>query len=162
MRINKIIVEGPDCSGKSTFVERLKNMLHWDSKSLHHIDGNQFERYLKEYVLNKNLVFDRSHFSEIVYSKLWKRKTPFVKEEFEILNSLIGLDSLIVFVCPDFEVLEKRYNNRNFEQQIKFEELEKSRKLFIEIFEGIPVIIYKSKDYEELNSLLIKIKGMIK
>ena len=134
--IKKIIVEGPDCSGKSTFVERLKNMLHWDSKSLHHLEGDQFKRYLKEYVLNERIVFDRSHFSEIVYSNLWKRKTPFIDKEIRILNEFVCLDTLIVFVCPDVETLQKRYNNRNFDQQIKFEELERSRRLFLEVFEN--------------------------
>ena len=72
MKISKIIVEGPDCSGKSTVVERIKNMLCWDSKSLHHKEGNQFLRYLREYVLNENVVFDRAHFSEEAYSHLWR------------------------------------------------------------------------------------------
>ena len=67
-KIIRIIVEGPDCSGKSTLVNRTKNDLRWDSKSLHHKEGNQFLRYLKEYAFSEQIVLDRSHFSEEVYS----------------------------------------------------------------------------------------------
>lgn len=160
--ISKIIIEGPDCSGKSTVVERIKNMLHWDSKSLHHKPGNQFSRYLKEYVLNENIVFDRSHFSELVYSILWRDGNPFFGRELEILNNLVQRDTLIIFTCPDINVIKQRYKNRSFNQQIKFSELEKSRELFCNVFDKIPYIIYKSENYEELDELLAKVKEMIK
>ena len=64
--IKRIIIEGPDCSGKSTVVDRVKNELRWDSKSLHHREVYQFYRYLKEYSSANQIVFDRSHFSEIL------------------------------------------------------------------------------------------------
>jgi len=160
--INKIIVEGPDSSGKSTVVERIKNMLHWDSKSLHHLEKDQFDRYLKEYANNSNIVFDRSHISEIVYSILWRNGNPFSDKEEEILNEMVKSKTLIIFVCPEIDIIKNRYKERKFEQQIKFDELEKSRKLFVKIMKNFPVISYQSKDYGELDSLLLKIKEIIK
>ena len=88
MGLKRIIVEGPDCSGKSTLVDTLKNRLLWDAKSLHHKEGNQFQRYLKEYALGEEVVFNRAHFSENVYSKLWRGGSPFLEKEKEILNDL--------------------------------------------------------------------------
>ena len=73
-KITKIIIEGPDCSGKSTVVERIKNMLRWDSKSLHHQPGNQFKRYLKEYALNDNIVFVEDSIEAI---KIWESMKTF-------------------------------------------------------------------------------------
>jgi len=160
--INNIIVEGPDCSGKSTVVERVKNMLHWDSKSLHHFEGDQFYRYLKEYSINKKTVFDRSHFSEIVYSILWRGGNPFSNCEEKILNELCKNKFLIIFVCPELKVLEKRYKERNFEQQIKLNELVRSRELFIDVVKNLPILFYESKDYQELDSLLKKVRGIVK
>jgi len=159
--IKRIIIEGPDCSGKSTVVERIKNMLHWDSKSLHHIEGDQFERYLKEYANNLNTVFDRSHISEIVYSILWNRANPFSPDEQKMLNDICNNKVLIIFVCPDIEVIKSRYLNRKFEQQISFNELEKSREIFIEVMGKLPFLLYQSKDYEELDSLLKSVREII-
>lgn len=152
--IKNIIVEGPDCSGKSTLVDRIKNTLRWDSKSLHHMEGNQFYRYLKEYALLEKTVIDRSHLSEEVYSILWRGGTPFTSQEKNILDEICKIDTLIVFTCPDIETMQERYNKRNFQQQIKFEELEKSRELFCKQFENLPHCLYKAKTFEELDFLV--------
>ncbi|MFA5887236.1 MAG: hypothetical protein WC852_00815 [Candidatus Nanoarchaeia archaeon] len=160
--ITRIIVEGSDCSGKSTVVDRVKNALHWDSKSLHHREGSQFARYLKEYATNENIVFDRSHFSEEVYSNLWRGGSPFSKPEKQILDGICSIDTLIIFTCPPAEVLKERYLKRGYEQQIRLEELEKSRELFCSEFNGIPHRLYLSKNYGELEELIREVKERVK
>jgi guanylate kinase len=160
-RISTIIVDGPDCSGKSTLVERLKNTLKWDAKSLHHRPGNQFQRYLKEYAFLENTVIDRSHFSEEVYSKMWRGGSPFSFDEKEILDKLSSQKSLIVLVCPSADVLKQRYLGRNYPQQIKLEELEYSRELFLAELGGICNIHYQSKDYEELDKIIMEVRNEI-
>lgn len=154
-----VIVEGPDCSGKSTLVDRLKNTLRWDAKSLHHRDGVQFRRYLKEYALLENTVIDRSHFSEQVYSEMWRGGSPFSYTEKEILDKIALQESIIILVCPTLEVLKKRYLARNYPQQIKLEELEKSRELFMEELGNICAIHYFSHDYEELDRVVKEVKN---
>ena len=156
-----MIVEGPDCSGKDTLVQRIKNRLRWDSKALHHIKGDQFERYLKEYVLGNKTVFNRSHFSEIVYSILWRNGSPFSKEEEKILEDLVLLSSVVVFVCPEIDILKSRYISRDFDQQIKLSELEKSREIFCSIFKKMNCIFYFSKSYDELEFIVDKICSII-
>jgi len=162
MEIQNIIVEGPDCSGKSSVVNRIKNELRWDSKSLHHREGDQFNRYLKEYALSTNTVFDRSHFSEEVYSILWRNGSPFSEKEKNILNEICKLKVLIIFACPKLKVMQARYESRSYEQQIRFDELAKSRGLFCNVFTDVPHIIYYSDNYEELDGLVERIKEMIK
>ncbi len=160
--INKIIIEGPDCSGKSTAVNTIKNALRWDSKSLHHQSGDQFTRYIKEYTFNSNIVFDRSHFSEIVYSKLWRGGSPFSNKELEFLNFLAQRDTITIFVIPEIKVLKERYLNRDYEQQIKLSELKESQKLFKQVSKNINHILYLSSSYEELDQLVNKIKKIVK
>jgi thymidylate kinase len=160
--ITRVLVEGPDCSGKSTLIERVKNILKWDSKSLHHQEGDQFERYVKEYLSNKNTVFDRGHFSEAVYGDLWRGGNPFSKEEMDFLNFFLKKNSIIILACPEYEILQERYNTRKFEQQIKIDELKKCRQLFIDYLANIPHIIYHSSSYKELDNLVLKIKAEIK
>ena len=116
--ITRIIVEGPDCSGKSTLVDRVKNSLRWDSKSLHHVEGNQFERYLKEYANNKNTVFDRSHISEIVYSILWRGGNPFAESEQKILDEIVQCNTIVIAALPSEEKLRERYISRKYDDQI--------------------------------------------
>ena len=136
MMIKKILIEGPDCSGKSTLVNRLKNLLKWDAKSLHHLPGEQYPRYLKEYALNDFTIIDRGHISEHVYSCLWRNGGPFSNLEKEILDNVIYKSFLTIFCCPELEIMEKRYSERSYKQQIKLSELESSRKLFIENFKN--------------------------
>lgn len=156
-----LLVEGPDCSGKSTVVERLKNLLHWDAKSLHHQEGDQFKRYVREYALADNVVFDRGHFSEEVYSRLWRGGSPFLPQQKNILNALCQQMMIVIFVSPPLEIIQQRYQQRAFEQQIQFQELEQSRVLFCETMKEVPHILYASQDYEELEALLEKVKEVI-
>ena len=160
--ITRIIVEGPDCSGKTTVVERIKNELCWDAKALHHLEGKQFRRYLREYASQENIVFNRGHFSEIVYSKLWRGGNPLSAKEMEILNNICTVNTIIIFACPSLEIMKQRYCERNYPQQIKLEELELSRKYFCEIMDHVPHILYESKDYNELQALIDKVKAIVK
>jgi thymidylate kinase len=157
-KIKNIIVEGPDCSGKSTLVDRLKNTLRWDAKSLHHREGDQFKRYLKEYAFLENTIIDRSHFSEEVYSHMWRGGSPFSKEEKEILDRIAINQSIIILACPSLEILRQRYMSRKYPQQIKLEELEKSRELFIQQLGQIRTIFYESKSFEELERVVNEVK----
>ena len=150
----QILVEGPDCSGKTTLVERLKNELQWDAKSLHHLEGNQFKRYLREYALQEKIIFNRGHYSEIAYGKLWRGGNPFCGEEKQILDQICSRNMLLIFACPNLEALEQRYSQRNFPQQIKLQELKIIKEYFSELMGGIPHLLYRSSSYDELQSLI--------
>lgn len=154
-----ILIEGPDCSGKSTLAHRLKNELRWDLPSLHHREGNQFDRYMREYALSEKVVFERGHFSEEVYSTLWRGGNPFSHKEKEILDTWCELNAIVIFACPLVETLRKRFDERNYFQQVKKEELEKSLNLFCKAFERVPHVKYFSSSQEELETLIVQIKG---
>ena len=136
--------------------------MRWDSKSLHHLEGNQFDRYSKEYILNENVVFDRSHISEIIYSQMWRGGSPFSKNEEKFLDYLSNKNSLIIFTNPPIEKIKERYLSRNYDQQISLNELNKSRELFIKKFENLDFIEYNSKNLEELNKIVNLVLGKIK
>ena len=159
---SQILIEGPDCSGKTTLVERLKNELHWDAKSLHHVKGNQFKRYLREYALQEQTIFNRGHYSEAAYGELWRGADPFSPEEKNILDQICRQNMIIIFACPSLEILQQRYQQRNFPQQIKYEELGAIRKNFCELMQDVPNLLYQSASYEELQSLLEQVTGLVK
>lgn len=155
--IKRILIEGPDCSGKSTALDRIKNALRWDAKSLHHREGDQFQRYIKEYCSVENTVFDRGHFSEAVYGQMWRGGNPFSQQEFNFLNFYLQREGLIIFALPSEETLINRYRARNFSQQIKENELAFARKLFLEKSQNVTNILYTSSSYEELDNLVAEV-----
>ncbi|MDP3734091.1 MAG: hypothetical protein Q8R37_02590 [Nanoarchaeota archaeon] len=153
-KIDTILIEGPDCSGKTTLVEQLKNTLHWDAKALHHRQGDQFLRYLKEYTQQQEVIFNRGHYSEAVYGQLWRGGNPFSNDEKELLDQFCRQRMLVIFTCPPLELMTIRYSQRHYKQQIKIEELEQSRQLFCEVLKDIPHITYTSQHWEELEQVI--------
>jgi hypothetical protein len=53
--------------------------------------------------------------------------------------------------------MRERYLERNFEQQIKIDELQKSRELFIKIMDELPNIRYYSSSYNELDLIIERV-----
>ncbi|MDP3881890.1 MAG: hypothetical protein Q8Q31_03350 [Nanoarchaeota archaeon] len=160
--LRKVVIDGPDCAGKSTCVEHLKNTLRWDSRSLHHKEGDQFSRYLQEYASADDVVFDRSHISEQVYSALWRGGDPFDEKERDILNEVFQYNSIIIFACPSLEQMQERYSRRSFQQQIRYDELKDSRDLFVGKMEEIPHFLYTSSTYEELDKIILEVCKKLK
>ena len=154
----QILIEGTDCSGKTTLVERIKNELRWDAKALHHREEEQFRRYLREYALSEQVVFNRGHFSEIVYGRLWRGGNPFSAEQQSILDAICRQKMLLIFACPPLEILQQRYCERKFPQQIKYDELMALEGYFREQMEKVPHLCYRSTSYDELDSLLQQIR----
>ncbi len=109
--INKIILEGPDLSGKTTLYNRLHRATDF-----------------------KWNIQDRSALSMLVYAKLYNRP------EFmhvERLNSEINnLNNQIVILLPDWEVIVNRFYQRGDELQ-NFVSLKKVYDLFSEAAEEI-------------------------
>jgi len=160
----QVLIEGPDCSGKSTLVNCLKNELCWDAKSLHHKDADQFSRYLFEYSSQEKIIFDRGHISESIYSALWRGGNPFSVGESTVLDSIVRMNMITVFALPDVSVLRERYALRNYAQKITISELETSACLFKDYFDCnkiIPAIIYCSKDYWELEYTVKKVSSIV-
>lgn len=161
MAITQILVEGPDCSGKTTLVERLKNELHWDAKALHHLEGNQFKRYLREYSFQEKTIFNRGHYSEAAYGRIWRGGDPFSGEEKNILDLICQQNMIIIFACPSLEILQQRYQKRDFSQQITFEELGLVQQYFCEMMNDVSHLLYQSASYQELHTLIQNVVGKI-
>jgi hypothetical protein len=159
--IKRVLIEGPDCSGKSTALDRIKNALRWDAKSLHHKEGDQFQRYISEYCSAERIVFDRGHISESVYGQMWRGGNPFTEKESLMLDFYLQRKGLVIFALPSEDVLINRYRARNFSQQIKEDELVLARNLFLEKSKNIPHILYTSSSYKELDGLVEDVLGRV-
>ena len=157
-----IIVEGTDCSGKSTILRYLSSELSrhgWDTIDLRHRSCNQFDRYIKIYSNYDKILFDRAHFSESVYGELWRGKRPFNKWEYEILNKYVFDNYLIIFVYAPEDILRKRYIERDISQTIEQDELIKVQDSFEKIFKNFSnnVMLYEATSKENLQICLDKV-----
>lgn len=146
-----ILVEGAECSGKSTLIQALRDRPDpWDYTALSHRSGHQFDRYMREYVLARSLIFNRGHFSELVYSKLWGRESPFSAAEERVLGEYVGRYFLVVLCTADVAHLEARYARRDYSQRARCAELARIADLFEQQFHQVPHLRYVSTSGESL------------
>jgi len=117
-----------------------------------HQEGDQFDRYIYEYITARNLFLNRSHISECVYGTLWRGGTPFEEYERESLDSYVRRHMIVVHCDAPTELLLVRYANRDFDQMAKAEELDAIRSGFLRVLDGTDCIRYESTGQKELET----------
>ncbi len=154
-----IIVEGVDCSGKSTLTKELKNHLKWDLLALPHSEGDQFERYLKLYGNAQKTILERSHLSEKIYSQVFGRSNPFTLRQAGILHDVVAEKALLVVATAPSKVLRARYVARSYAQELELEKLDQTNAQFLrEVGEYPECLVYNSATPAALESIMAEIK----
>lgn len=108
IRYSRLMVEGVDRVGKSTFVKRLKKILFLDSL---HFTKNDPRNYLfySQTMLKDNIIFDRHFISEYIYSKAFNRPTTLTDNLFnKLMHQAQDLNIKIIILYEDNRILEKR------------------------------------------------------
>ena len=167
-RARGIIVEGPDCSGKSSLVRRLKAELSggWDVMQMGHKDGDQFARYLRVYLDAQRLLLDRSHFSERVYGDLLRGGRHFTAWQRALLDRLAEHEFATVLCTAPAALLWERYKARNaavargerayvqaggaMQATLSFDDLARAREKFIETVGPHAAAIHETDRMESL------------
>jgi hypothetical protein len=75
------------------------------------------------YINSDKVIFDRGHFSEIVYGHLWRGGHGMSNQECSLLDQYVFNNFLVVFAHAPKEVLKARYHARSYDQIIKDDEL---------------------------------------
>lgn len=159
-----IIIEGSDCSGKTTLVNRLRSQLSpqgWYSLSVSHRIANQFDRYLTKYLDDEHIIYDRSHFSEIVYGELWRGHAGFTDWQRQFLNDFVLNNFVVVLAQAPGAVLNKRYKARQQSQSIDVSELEQVQNMFKRDMDDPRIIQYQSIDNASLEHVVNQIIATI-
>jgi len=145
MKDTIIIVEGPQGAGKTTFTNYLREKM--SSTDLYRLAGikdkteSGFEKSKQRYYnllnymennKNVNMIFDRTFFSEEVYSRLGYKPYSFSEIYNELLSRLDNIDAeiyLVVLYLADTTEYERRikrekhqYQKFNIESSIKQQE----------------------------------------
>jgi thymidylate kinase len=147
-----ILVEGCDCSGKTTLVRTLKSRLFtegWDVLDVGHRSGDQFERYAKIYANADRLIMDRGHFSELIYGTL-RRTCPFEPSDLQFLNNFARKYFVVILTDAPPKELLRRYRERNYAQTTKHKELGAVCKEFLRLMNIPDVLHYVSCDEKAL------------
>lgn len=158
-----IIIEGVECAGKTTLIQRIRSeVLPWDCKMLAHVEGKQFDRFIYEYMFTHNIIFNRSHISEVVYSRLWNRASPFTKSEREVLDDYINRNYILILGTADEDKLVERYNSRNYKQKITANQINKIKSLFEDECKNCKHIIYNGSDMVGIDTIIATLKNIVK
>ncbi len=161
--LRNILIEGVDCSGKSTLTKELKNRLRWDATALINKPGWQFERYLQQYVTAEHTIFERGHISALVYDQIFERSKHFSDSEVAILDSIVSETMLVILAIPDSATARARYEERKGVMQvIKADELHATNLMFAEYAGRYPnMLLYHSRNWNELERLVSRVEKII-
>ncbi|MCU0318155.1 MAG: hypothetical protein MUC61_02300 [Amoebophilaceae bacterium] len=155
-----IIIEGSDCSGKTTLVNRLRSKLSphgWYSLSLSHRIADQFELYLEKYIRDERIIYDRAHFSEIVYGNLWRGHSGLANWQKDFLNKFVLENFVVVLAQAPKDILLQRYNSRQQEQAVSIEELWSIQNMFQKEMQDARIIQYQSTHFSSLDEVVNQI-----
>jgi thymidylate kinase len=161
--MNTIIIEGIDGSGKSTFVNKLSSknnfeiIVQGNKEEYLKLDINSKIEFLKKMFLenvNKNVIFDRFHISEFVYSRTLRNQNINLNEiERRIFGEYIN-NVILVLVDIDPAIAQERIKIRD--GKYYNQNLFKERELFFTAYNitNIPKKIKFYNDREVIDEVI--------
>lgn len=110
-----IIIEGPDCAGKSTLAGKLANALGMNILKMTANGGQSVPEYLQKLACD-GVIIDRCWVSEQVYSDLFGREPRIDHDDAEALTEFCGLVGIpIIVLLPPLHVIIDRLSERGDE-----------------------------------------------
>lgn len=110
-----IIIEGPDCAGKSTLAKSLAEALDMNILKMTANGGQSVPEYLQKLACD-GVIIDRCWVSEQIYSDLFGREQRIDNDDAEALTELCGLIGIpIIVLLPPLHVVINRLNVRGDE-----------------------------------------------
>lgn len=117
---NSIIIEGPDCSGKTTLAKKINERFNYECDIVHCTghDPKDYNFYL-QLLKKKNIIFDRQFVGEMIYPKIFNRESELSDVEFKLLvDFTIDKKIPVIIVIPPENILIQRLKHeRPFEEQ---------------------------------------------
>lgn len=173
MKLKRIILEGNECSGKSSLAKKLSEKLGWEI-----VKGSNFESatgtneelydFLEKPLDMDNVIIDRTFFSNMVYATLYPKYTIITNEQYsELQDRLLEQDknneSIVLYLYTDIETLKERLIDRG-DEYIREDKLKDINDMYELLWEnakvepyGIDTSIFSSDDAVDLvMNLLIK------
>lgn len=147
----KIIIEGPNGTGKSTFIEKLLRIEAFSGFEIEHTSQyspNDFKFHSNMINMPQDMVFDRFYVGETIYPILHKRDALMTKSNYESLYR-DNKDTFVVFIDADYSFICKALKERGEEIDQDFINFEKVE--FYKAYEALksidPYRVFRIKNH---------------
>lgn len=144
----RIILEGPDASGKSTLAVALSEKLGWPIEHCGPPSDEAFKEYYRLLSLPSNRIYDRFFHGEMVYGPLLRGKSQITHTEMFYLETL-ALPALIIWCTAPAHIIAQRLAQKQQRDEIDTVVLERAEQ-FVTAYDAlavncaIPALIYDS------------------
>lgn len=141
--INKIVVEGPNNVGKTTLINKLKQLdafKDWDVVHMSEKSPCSYDYFDELFSSDTKMIFDRAHLGEAVYSELYGRPPKMTVDEIMKLTEKYKHNILYLKVDADTRFIIKGYNSKGEENQINLFAIYDEKNLFNGLFTGVESI----------------------
>lgn len=172
-----IVLEGSDCTGKTTLAENLTKLFH-NAIIVHHTyyEVGQYS-VLKHSLVNaiewisqgQLVIFDRFDMSETIYGQVYRDGSCFTNEEtIEMLKLLRSVQTLQIICTPDnVETIVDTHKNMKEQRYEMYDDIRQVAEIYLKVAqkwrkEKIPdKIVYDWTKNNKSNSEIIKVAGLI-
>lgn len=150
-----IIIEGPDGSGKTTLANQLSKqssypIIHRVQPKTEHDKKVMLEEYLEVIRTRRNMIFDRSWYSEMVYGPVMRDSSVISHHQMYAIESrLAKIGAMIIYCTNSPEMLWSKCQSRGEQYITSKEDFLKICRGFDELFDiphYIPVVAYAYAD----------------
>lgn len=134
-----IILEGIDCSGKSTLAKKLSERTGFEI-----VQGSSFEisqlgadgmfEHLVNLLENDDIIMDRTFYSNLVYGELFDYPM-MTSEQYDILVETIDKNALVVYLYASSGVIKYRMKNRG-DDMIRINDVDNILEKYNEVLYG--------------------------
>jgi len=147
VKVINYIVVGTDCSGKTSLVEMLSDIIEFKvvkGSSFLHSQCTQDELFNKflEFTKLDEVIFDRFHICNEVYAPMYDDFAMLSDEQRRFIEHEMKDKAIIIYLYADDEVLEQRFNTRG-DDYVSLEKLKYAKEKYEEAIykiEGLEVV----------------------
>lgn len=149
----KIIIEGPNNVGKSTFIKKLlerPTFKHYEVEHLSHKTPNDYNFHKDLLDLPQDMIFDRFYLGEVIYSEIYGRKPKLDTNSIIKLGQIYKESSLIIILDADYEFIIQ--SNINKGESFNYDEVKLEKAGFYnmrKLLESKGLSIYYYKNHKE-------------
>lgn len=111
----KIVIEGPNNVGKSTFISMLKSTEEFKDFEIEHVDSkcpNDYKFHEDLLKFEQNMIFDRFYIGETIYPILYNREPRMTPETLLKICKEFNNDTYIVVLDADYGFISRAYANK--------------------------------------------------
>lgn len=147
----KIVIEGPNNVGKSTFIARLKECEEFKNFEIEHVDShcpNDYEFHETLLNMPQDMIFDRFYIGETIYPALFNRESKMSIKQLIDICKQHNDDTIIFVIDADCGFIDRAYMKKD--EQVDWKFVYKEKQMFEERYKTLRasgINIFKVKNH---------------